>query len=94
MSTPISQVLNSNNNVTMLIKTKNNNVTMNNVDHLKVDYIANKLVELFSNPVAKNFYCKVAYKLPEGTIWDLVEQSKTGDYPVKLFTWLCKQAGV
>lgn len=83
MSTPISELLNNDN---VKLKQKNN-VNVNNVE-----YIADKLVEKFSSPISRPFYCLVAYKLPEGTIWNYYEQAQSGRNPAGLFNWLCQRA--
>jgi len=43
----------------------------------------------------REFYCKVAWKLPEATINNNLEQAlNKGNDPARYFTWLCKKAGV
>ena len=56
-----------------------------------VDAIADKLVHTFDNPDRRRYYCRVAWRLPEGTIWRLAEQAQNGHSPAKLFTALCQE---
>lgn len=58
-----------------------------------VDGIADKLVIAFNNPGARAYYCLVAIKLSEATIWNNVELAKRSNRsPVRYFTWLCQKA--
>lgn len=58
----------------------------------EIDSIADQLVECFANPSARSYYCKVAQRLSEATIWNNVEIAKRGRSPVRYFTWLCQKA--
>lgn len=58
-----------------------------------VENIAQRLVDAFNNPGAREYYCKVAWSLSEATIWNNVELAKSkGRSPAKYFTWLCGRA--
>src|SRR6478752_543861 len=52
----------------------------------EIDNIADQLVECFANPGARSYYCKVAQRLSEATIWNNVEIAKRGRAPVRYFT--------
>lgn len=56
-----------------------------------VELIALKLVDNFHSQQSYEFYCKVAYKLPEHIIWSNYEQAQKGRTPGKLFNWLCRR---
>ena len=88
-------------------RTNNDNVSsielINVIDNVKyfkrpgkstteVDTIANQLVECFANPGARSYYCKVALRLSEATIWNNVEVAKRGRTPTRYVTWLCQKA--
>lgn len=85
-------------------KRSNHNKTVdkkrNSVDKSKrVDLLADRLGEVFKSPEYRSLYCKIAYQLPEPTIWGLVEKSfesckHNGRDPGPLFTFLCRKAGV
>lgn len=59
----------------------------------EVQMIAFKIEEMLGAQVESSFefYCKVAWKLPENQIWNIVEMAKKGNYPHRLFTYLAKQ---
>lgn len=57
----------------------------------EVNAIAQKLVEKLGNPGARLFYCKIAWKLPESTIWRRLETAESGKNPAKYFSWLCSR---
>lgn len=68
---------------------KNN---VNVIDRAKeVELIAHQLVDKFKSRESFPFYCKVAYSLPESTIWSNYEQSLKGRTPAKLFNFLCRR---
>lgn len=71
------------------------NITNNDIDNVakskQVDLIAEKLVLALNNPNGREYYCKVAWRLPEAVIWNNLEQSAKGREPAKLFTWLCQK---
>lgn len=51
----------------------------------RVKATANRLIEAFGEPEHKLFYLKVAWKLPESIIWDILERSKAKRNPAKYF---------
>ena len=57
----------------------------------EVDQIADRLVATFGNPERQLYYCRVAWRLSEATIWRSAEQASRGREPAKLFTWLVQQ---
>lgn len=78
----------------------NNNVN-DNVDKYVIarnaERIADRLMEKLNAPDKwRDFYLKVAYKLPEARIWNNYEKTmgKKVTDPARLFTWLCKKDGV
>ncbi len=56
-----------------------------------VRLIATQISEKLNNPLRFKYYCKVAWKLPESTIWLNLEAAMSGKEPEKLFSYLCKQ---
>lgn len=58
----------------------------------EVQQIAHKLTEKLSDPSSYEFFCGVAWKLPEHIIWNNLEQAEKGRSPKRLFTWLCQQS--
>lgn len=68
-----------------------------NIDKYKksreVELIAGKLVGELCNPNSFQYYCKIAWSLPENVIWNNLEAAKNAKNadPRKLFTWLCKR---
>lgn len=60
----------------------------------KVEMIADRLVSTYDNAQYREYYCRVAWKLPELRIWQNVEQSMKGNQPARLFSYLCKKDGV
>jgi hypothetical protein len=60
----------------------------------RAESIAFQLCDKFNNHDYFSFYCKVALKLPEYRIWQLVEEAQRGHQPARLFSFLCKKAGV
>lgn len=60
-----------------------------------VEIVADKLLERLGAKIeSRPFMCKVAYKLPEATIWNNVELALKGRNPIGLFIYLCKRDGV
>jgi hypothetical protein len=59
-------------------------------DWRQVDMLADKLEALFGHqtPSRRPYYCKLAWQLPEGLIWQLAEQAQRGRQPARLFSWL------
>lgn len=84
----VKQILTNTNNDNV-VKTINNNVNV--YGRNEKDNIADKLVDELNNPVSRNFYCKVAWRLSEGQIWSNLEKAKQGKNPRRYFTWLCKK---
>lgn len=79
---------NVNDNVFLGTKKNNDNV----IDRAKsVESIANQLVDKFSSPESRPFYCKVAYSLPENKIWLNYESAQKGNSPARLFNFLCRK---
>ena len=60
----------------------------------RAESIAYQLCDKFNNHDYFSFYCKVALKLPEYRVWQLVEEAQRGQQPARLFSFLCKKAGV
>lgn len=60
----------------------------------QVDYIADKLVDIYKAPGSRNFFCKCAWHLSEDIIWSAVEDSrkKGVDSPIALFIFICNNA--
>ena len=81
---------NTNNNTN-----NNTNIGGKALDARRRENIADRLVLKFNNPGYKEFYCRVAWRLSEQTIWNYVEESfNKGRNPAKYFSFLCKKAGV
>lgn len=80
------------------LQTTNYNVNDNGSKYDKgkqVEFIADRIIQkLSANEKSRPFFCKVAYKLPEATIWNNVESALKGRNPVGLFIYLCKRDGV
>lgn len=65
---------------------------INDIDASKVDYIADRLVDKFHSPDSREFYCLVAWKLPQATIDRLVvTATEKGKNPGKLFNYLARK---
>lgn len=60
----------------------------------RTEAIAYQLADKFNNHGYIAFYYKVADKLPEHRIWQLVEEAQRGNSPAKLFSFLCKKLGI
>lgn len=60
----------------------------------RAESIAYQLCDKFNNHDYFSFYCKVALKLPEYRVWQLVEEAQRGQQPARLFSFLCKKVGV
>ena len=60
----------------------------------KTDYIADKLVKIYSAPNSKNFFLKCAWHLSEDTIWTAVENSRKRGIknPTAYFVAICNKA--
>jgi hypothetical protein len=59
-----------------------------------VEYVADKLVDIFKAPQSRKFFLKCAWHLSENTIWSAVEESrkKCIKTPLALFIYLCNNA--
>lgn len=59
----------------------------------KTDYIADKLVKIYSAPDSKNFFLKCAWHLSEDTIWTAVENSRRRGIknPTAYFVAICNK---
>lgn len=92
----ISEIARSNVNVNDVFfqKTNVNNVNVRNsmVKAEHVEWIADKLVQEFSDTSSKRFFAKVAWSLPENEIWEALESAKRPyiKSPAKYFTRICK----
>lgn len=93
----ISEIARSNVNVNevFLKKTNVNNVNVRKKSIVQVEHvgwIADKLVQEFSDASSKRFFAKVAWSLPENEIWEALESAKRPcvKSPVKYFTRICK----
>jgi len=78
--------INNNVNVNNNIKT---NVNVNNVTGIQVHNTAQALCDKFSDQNSFQYFCKVAWKLPEHIINNNYEMAQKGHNPVKLFVYLC-----
>lgn len=74
----------------------NNNINKDKYTKSKqVENMAHRLCQMFGNEQYFEFYCKVFWRLPEATVWQMAETAlKAERTPAKLFTYLCKKAGV
>jgi hypothetical protein len=78
-----------------ILKTRNypnvNNVKTtkhkNNVNNVRA--IAMRLSEKLKDDHSHDYFLKVAWHLPEATIWNNLEQAQTGKNPRAYFTFLC-----
>lgn len=91
---------NDNDNGNVLLQ--NNNINDNDNVSFKerlrkskhAEDIAHRLVKNFDSPGSFEFYCKIAYALPENRIWNNYEQATTSKKvknPAGLFNWLCRK---
>lgn len=90
--------INSNSN-TKKFQTRNFNSNTNKEDKYakskRIENMAHRLCTMFGNEEYFAFYCKVFWKLPEATVWQMAETAMASTRtPGKLFTYLCKKAGV
>lgn len=61
----------------------------------QIENMATRLCQMFGNEQYFAFYCKVFWKLPEAAVWQLAETAlEAKQTPGRLFTYLCKKAGV
>lgn len=67
-----------------------NNVNVKSIS--SVQEIAHRLCEQLSDEHDFEYFCKVAWKLPESVIWSNVEAALKGRNKARLFTWLCSQS--
>lgn len=94
-------VVDTNNNVnesaSVIVSLKpniNNNDNERFNSSVRAETIANSLVEKFRAKGSFEFYCKIAYMLPEHKIWLNYEKATTGknvSNPAGLFNWLCRR---
>ena len=82
--------INTSVNVNVLKNNNTNHKSHQTLSHVRL--IADKLSTTLNNPGSYNFYCKIAWHLPEGVIWYNLESAQNGKEPVKLFSWLCNQS--
>lgn len=66
------------------VKNTNNTKTL-----MQVQTIANTLCDRLSNETRFEYYCKIAWRLPESKIWGNLEKALTGNNPAKYFSFLC-----
>lgn len=67
-----------------------NNVISSRVFNvINVRATANKLTGKLGDPGSYQYFCKVAWKLPESLIWSHLEQAMGGTNPKAYFTFLC-----
>lgn len=93
MADKISEVFHSspNVNVKRLVTSNLNNVNVNNKSGKTlnvVQQIALKLCDRLQAQHNYEYYCKVAWQLPESIIWDSLEQAQRGRDPKRLFYFL------
>lgn len=85
----VSKKLNNNVNV------NNDNVNLKQRTEAQVDAIANDVMQkLGASRDYRSFYCKIAWKLSDATIYNNLELALRGKNPARYFTWLCKRSGV
>jgi hypothetical protein len=84
---------NNNTNNNTVTNTKVNLLTNNNniVVAAEKEATARKLVEKYNSPASFEFYCKVAWLLPESHIWRNYEQAQKARNPGALFNFLCRK---
>jgi hypothetical protein len=85
----VNQILKERSNVS---KTKTNNVKRSNVNGNEVHRIAQTLADRFNDQGSFNYFCSIAWQLPEYIINNNFEAAQKGREPVRLFTWLCNKA--
>lgn len=83
----VKQILNTNVNVN---QTKGNNVKRSNVTGTEVQKIARYIAEKLQDYNSVDFFCKMAWQIPEYKLMSILEMSMKGHSPKKLFTYLCK----
>lgn len=71
-------------------RSSSNNVNVKKLT--EVQAIAQRLCDKLSDPNSYQYFCGIAWKLPESVIWYNLEQAEKGRTPKKLFTWLCNQS--
>nr|DAJ28381.1 MAG TPA: hypothetical protein [Caudoviricetes sp.] len=90
--------INSNANAKKFHRNYNSNTNISRDKYAKskqIENMATKLCQMFGNEQYFAFYCKVFWKLPEATVWQLAETAlEAKQTPGRLFTYLCKKAGV
>lgn len=71
-------------NVNVKKTSNSNNVNVNNVRA-----IAMKLATTLKDECSLDYFLKVAWHVPEATIWSNLEQAQRGRNPRAYFTFLC-----
>lgn len=94
---PIHNVIGAkalNNNVNVKPQTNNDNVIKSRTEK-EVDMIAADVMKkLGANDQYRAFYCRIAWRLSDATIYNLLETALKGNNPARYFTYLVKRAGV
>lgn len=72
-------------------KNSSNNVKRSNVTGVQVHHIASDLCDKFGDTGRKDyqFFCKIAWVVPEYLIRNHFEAAQKGRQPIRLFTYLC-----
>lgn len=89
MSNPASSVADIARNTKTLVNSGINTTTTKTL--VEVRSIAQKLSDKLNNPSRFEYYCKVAWKLPEHRIWINLEIALTGNSPARYFSFLCSK---
>lgn len=55
---------------------------------VEVRQIAQKLSDKLNNPSRFDYYCKVAWRLPDSKIWSHLETALAGRDPIRYFSFL------
>lgn len=89
----VKQLHNVNDNEVNTINNNDNDIVVKPSvkTEVQVNAIAEKLVNELNNPEAWEFYCKVAWRLSEATIYQNLEIAKGGRNPQRYFSWLCNR---
>jgi len=78
-------------NVNNVNKITNSNVITFKTTGIEVHRIASYIADKLQDHNSINFFCKVAWQIPEHKLILMLEQAMTGRSPARLFTWLCTQ---
>ena len=94
MSSKISEILTNtktlNTNSVSVINTKHYSAKPQTKTVTQVRQIAQRICDKLNNQSRFEYYCKVAWQLPESYIFTSLEQALTGRDPVKYFSFLCR----